>query len=142
MRPQTAHEWTLPKRPVEVAAASLFFVFGASMSGLAAAMLLFPGGVLEPIWRINPRAHDAFIRMGAWALALMALVCVGCATAALGLWRCTRWGLWTALAILIINLAGDTTNALVTRDWRTLIGLPIGGLMIAFLLRQRHVFDR
>jgi uncharacterized membrane protein (DUF2068 family) len=71
----------------------------------------------------------------------MALVCIACTTAALGLWRGTRWGYWTALAILSINLVGDTTNAFVARDWRTLIGLPIAGLMMAYLVSQRRGFD-
>ncbi len=71
----------------------------------------------------------------------MAVVCSACATAAIGLWRCTRWGFWTALVILSINLAGDTTNALLTGDKRTLIGLPIAGLMIWYLLRRQKLFD-
>jgi hypothetical protein len=33
-----------------------------------------------------------------------------------------------------VNLVGDTTNALVRGDLRTLVGLPIGGALIAYLL--------
>ena len=40
----------------------------------------------------------------------------------------------TAIAILGINILGDTVNAVVAHDWRTLIGLPIGGAMIIYLL--------
>ena len=60
--------------------------------------------------------------MGVWAVLLMGVVCVACGSAALGLLRCKRWGYRTALVILTINLAGDTTNAVVAHDWRTLIG--------------------
>jgi hypothetical protein len=35
-----------------------------------------------------------------------------------------------------INLVGDTTNTVVSHDWRTLIGLPIGGAMIFYLLHN------
>ena len=83
-----------------------------------------------------------FRSMGVWAVLLMGVVCVACGSAALGLLRCKRWGYRTALVILTINLASDTTNAVVAHDWRTLIGLPIGGFMIAYLIRQRRVFDR
>lgn len=124
-------------RPLGISALSLFFVFGVVMSGLAALMLLFPGSVLEPLWRLNPRAREGFAAMGALAVLLMAVVCVACATAALGLWRGTRWGYWTALAILSVNLAGDTLNVFIAHDWRTLIGLPIGGAMIAYLVSKR-----
>ncbi len=129
------------RRPVGITALSLFFVFGALMSGLTFLMLLFPGSVLEPLWRLNPRAHEGFAAMGPWAVLLMLVVCLACAVAAVGVWRCTRWGFWTALAILSMNLAGDTTNALITGDKRTLIGLPIGGFIIWYLLRQRRLFD-
>jgi uncharacterized membrane protein (DUF2068 family) len=70
----------------------------------------------------------------------MAAVCLACVTAAVGLWRCKRWGVRTAIAILTVNLLGDLANTIVTHDWRTLIGLPIGAIMIFFLLRKRRAF--
>jgi hypothetical protein len=129
-----------PNRPRVVTALSLFFVFGTLMSGLAGMMLMFPGGVLEPLWRLNTRSHQGLAAMGAWAVILMAMVCGACATAALGLLKCARWGYLTALVILSINLVGDTLNAWIAHDWRTLIGLPIGGAMIAYLVMKRSVF--
>jgi hypothetical protein len=128
------------KRPPGITALALFFVFGTIMSGLTAVMLSFPGSVIEPLWRLNPRAREGFVGMGGWAVVLMLVVCVACATAAVGLWRCSRVGYWTALVVLAINLVGDTANAVVGDDWRTLIGLPIGGLMMAYLVRKRRVF--
>ena len=124
-----------------ITALALFFAFGAIMSGLTAVMLLFPGSWLEPLWRLNPRARDGFAALGPWAVLLMAVVCIACATAALGLRGCKRWGYWAALTILSINLIGDTANAVIAHDWRTLIGLPIGGAMIAYLLTKRGAFS-
>lgn len=131
---------TQPSRPPGITALSFFFLFGTVMSGLAAVTLLFPGSVLEPLWRLNPRARDGFAAMGSWAVLLMVLVCVACGMAALGLQRCKRWGYWMALFILTINLAGDTANAVIAHDWRTLMGLPIGGAMIVYLLTKRSAF--
>jgi hypothetical protein len=127
-------------RPLGITALSLFFVFGVAMSGLAAMMLLFPGSAVEPLWRLNPHAHEGFAAMGAWAVLLMGTVCAACATAALGLWRGARWGYWIALGILSVNLAGDAANVFIARDWRTLVGLPIGGAMIAYLVSKRRWF--
>lgn len=78
--------------------------------------------------------------MGLWAVLLMSMVCVACAAAALGLWHRQHWGYWTAISILGINLLGDTFNAFFLREWRTLIGLPIATLMIAYLFRNRMAF--
>ena len=113
-------------RPAGVTTLS-FFVFGTLASGLAALMLLVPGSPLDVLWRLNPHAHAGFLKIGHLAASLMSAVCLACASAALGLWRVRRWGLWTAISILSINLLGDTLNAFLLRDWGTLIGLPIAG---------------
>jgi len=127
-------------RPAGLTALSIFFMFGAFMSGLTTVLLLLPGTPLDVLWRINPSAHAGFGSMGMLAVVLMLCVCAACTTAALGLWRCARWGYWIALGILTVNLVGDTANFLLAHDWRTLIGLPLGGAMIAYLISQRRAF--
>jgi hypothetical protein len=103
-------------------------------------MLLLPGTPLDELWRLNPHAREGFLTPGFPAVLLMCAVCFACAAAALGLWRCRRWGFWTAIGILSINLLGDTINAFLLRDWRTLIGLPIAGQMIGYLLKKQTIF--
>jgi hypothetical protein len=124
-------------RPPGVVALSLFFWFGTAMSGLAALALSFPGSGLDVIWRMNPTAEASFAEMGAWAEPLMAAVCVACAVSAIGLWRGARWGQRTALVVLAAQLVGDLGNVAIRGDLRTLVGLPIGGAMIAYLLSRR-----
>ena len=131
---------TKRKRPWGVTAIALFFVFGATMSGLAACLLWFLPGDLEFVWRVNPRGHAGLVAMGTTGVLLMLCVCIACVTAATGLWRCSAFGYWMALAILIVNLIGDMANVVVMHDWRTLIGLPVGGVMIAYLVRNRKLF--
>ena len=128
------------KRPIGIVLLALFFAFGAVMSALAAFMLLVPHSALEPLWQLNPHAREGLTGLGLTAIILMAIVCAACATAAVGLWRVARWGYWTALGILTINVIGDTTNGIVNHDWRTLIGIPIGGAMLAYLIVRRQAF--
>lgn len=59
-----------------------------------------------------------------------------CALAAIGLCRRTRWGYRVAMGLLAINLVGDVANAAIRGDPRTLVGLPIAGLLLAYLLRR------
>jgi hypothetical protein len=127
-------------RPVGITLISLFFGFGILASGLAAVMLIKPGTPMDVLWRLNPHAHEGFFAMGRWSVVLMSTVCLACAFAAWELWHCRRWGYWMATGILSINLIGDTTNAFLLRDWRTLAGLPIAFLMIAYLMKKRAVF--
>ncbi len=111
-----------------------FFTFGAMMCGLTIGLLLFPGTAVDSLWRLNPEAHSAFQSFGGWAILLMLGVGLGCAIAAIGLWKGTRWGVRLALLILSINILGDLINAFVRNDYRALIGLPIGGAMIFYLV--------
>jgi H+/Cl- antiporter ClcA len=100
--------------------------------------LAFPGGFLEPIWQLKPEARVEFQKMGSASVALMAVVGGACGLAAVGLARNAEWGRQLAIGILTVNLVGDTLNAILHHDPRTLLGLPIGGFMILYLLRRKR----
>jgi uncharacterized membrane protein len=116
-----------------------FFTFGAIMCALTIALLVFPGTRLDSLWRLNPDAHSAFQSLGNAAVFLMLTVGAGCAMAAVGLWRNTRWGIQVAIVILSVNIVGDLLNTGFRRDYRALIGLPIGGAMVFYLIRYRKL---
>ena len=125
------------RRAVGLTLLTAFFVFGALMAFLAFLGLLLSGGFLEPIWQLNPDAHRALTDLGAWGMLLMAAVAIACALAAVGLWIQAQWGHRLAVGILAINLLGDVMSAVTRGDLRTLIGIPIGGAMMFYLLRAR-----
>ena len=123
--------------PVGLTLLTAFFMFGALMAFLAFLGLLFPGRFLESMWRANPQAHVALTKLGGWGVLLMLLVAIACALGAFGLWRRAEWGHRLAVSILALNLIADLGNAVVRGDLRTLVGVPIGGAMIFYLLRPR-----
>jgi hypothetical protein len=125
------------RRPGGVTALGLFFAAGAAISLVSAAALLFPGSVLEPMWRLNPRARAAFVSMGPWAPVLLAVVSLACASAARGLWSGRRWGHRLAITLITINLIGDAANVIFGTEPRALIGIPIAGLLLLFLATNR-----
>jgi hypothetical protein len=127
----------VPERPAGVTAISLFFALGTIPSSFSALALAFPGHWAEAVWRLKPEAQTDFARLGWWAVPLMLVVALACAGAATGLWSRRRLGYRLALALLSVNLMGDLLNAILRGDWRTLIGLPIGGAVIAYLLSRR-----
>ena len=121
----------------------IFFAGGALICLLVVLALAFPGSPLDSIWRLKPQAQTQFQQMGNGAsIALMTLVGAACGLAAIGLARNTEWGRRLAIGVLTVNLIGDSLNAWLRHDLKTLIGLPIGGLMIVYLLskkfRQNH----
>ena len=129
---------TAQRTPAGIKLLSVFFGFGAAMCSLTTVMLLFPGSALDSLWKLNPDAHVAFQSLGKLSILLMLIIGAACALASIGLTKPARWGIPLALGILIVNLIGDSLNALLRHDWRTLIGLPMGGAMIAYLLSVRR----
>jgi len=121
---------------IGLTALAAFFGFGAMASGTAALSLAIPGTVLDRAWALNPRGHQGLLGLGGWGVGLMVLVCAACLTTTRGLWVRAAWGRFLALAILATNITGDTVTAIITGDGRTLIGIPIGVAMIAFLFSR------
>ncbi len=117
----------------------IFFATGALICLVTMLALAFPGSFLESIWQLKPEARVQFLEIGrATAIAVMAVVGVACGSAAIGLARNVEWGRRLAIAVLVANLIGDSLNALLRHDPKTLIGLPIGGLMILFLVGTKQ----
>jgi hypothetical protein len=110
-----------------------FFGFGALMCALTIVLLLFPGTALDVAWRLNPQAQRSFQSLGTLSILLMAVVGSSCGAAAIGLFRGARWGRVLGLVILLANLVGDAANTILGHDYRALIGIPIGGVMIVYL---------
>ena len=120
-------------RPAGVTALACLFALGILASGLSAVSLLTPGGPLEPMWKLNPRARESFSRLGPWAPLLLTVVCVACAACAYGFFRGRRWGYWLGAAGLLVNMTGDVVNAALGIEPRAAVGVPIVGLILWYL---------
>jgi len=132
---------TPPHRPPGVTALAGLFAFGTLASGLSALSLLTPGGPLEPMWRLNPRAREAFSPLGPWAPLLLGAVCLACAAAAYGFFAGRRWGFRLGVALLLTNLAGDLVNAALGVEPRAVAGVPVVAAILLYLsLRKVRAF--
>ena len=118
----------------------MFFALGAAISGATRVSLLDPGGWLEPMWRLNPRAREQFAGMGHWGPILMGVVSAACALAALGLWRRRRYGWLLGMTLLAVSLLGDGVNAALGLEPRAWIGVPVAALLLVVLARSRGWF--
>ena len=107
------------------------------MSCIAAVSLLNPGGFLEPMWRVNPRAREAFTGLGIWGPLLMAAVCLACGGAAIGLRQRRWWGYRLGVGLLLTNLIGDTANVVLGTEPRAAIGIPIVLAILIYLGRPK-----
>jgi hypothetical protein len=127
------------RRPAGIILLIIFFAAGAVVCLLIILALVFPGSFLEPIWRLKPDARVQFLEIGRGAsIALMTVVGLVCGLSAIGLARSAEWGRRLAIGVLCVNLIGDSLNAYLRHDLKTLIGLPVAGLMMWYLLRFRR----
>ena len=127
------------KRSVGTTLLTIFFAAGALICFLTILALAFPGTFLQSIWRLKPEARVQFLQIGrGLSIALMTIVGGACGLSAIGLARNAEWGRRLALAVLSINLVGDSLNALLRHDPKTLIGVPIGALMIWYLIYTKR----
>jgi hypothetical protein len=127
-----------PRQSVGTILLAIFFGAGALICFVTMLALAFPESLLESIWRLKPEARFQFQEIGrSGSIALMGAVGAACGLAALGLARSVEWGRRLAIGILVANLIGDALNALLRHDPKTLIGLPMGGLMIWYLVKRK-----
>lgn len=124
-------------RPAGVTALACLFGFGALVSGFSAISLLTPGGALEPMWRLNPRARESFSRMGGWAPLLLGVVCLACVVCAYGFFAGRRWGYRLGVAGLFINATGDVLNSVLGIEPRAVVGVPVVALILWYLFSRQ-----
>jgi|SRR5687768_7526550 len=128
-------------RPRAVAALTIFFAAGATISLIAGISLLRPKSFLEPIWRLNPRAYENLARLGLWAGLLLSTISMLCAAAAIGLWRGSRWGYWLAVGLILTNLLGNVINVALGTEPRAIVGVPTAAALLAYLIVSEKVRD-
>jgi uncharacterized membrane protein (DUF2068 family) len=120
-----------------ITALSVFFLAGAAISLTASLSLLRPNSFLESMWRLNPRAQENLSSLGPVGSFLLATVSLFCATAAIGLWRGSRWGHRLAIGLIATNLVGDITNVMLGTEPRAIVGIPIAAAVLLYLLSKK-----
>ena len=128
----------MPGRPRGVTLLAVFCGASAVIAAASATSLAFPGSVLEPMWRANPRAHEGFNSLGIWAPSLLVMLSAVCVATAVGLWRGARWGYLLAVTGLAVNIVGDSVNAVLGAEPRAALGIPIVLVLLWYLARP-HV---
>jgi len=122
----------------------IFLIFATVMAATVGLALLFPGHLLDAMWRLNPEARTAFEGMGRLSSVLLFVVGAVAAGAAVGILRRRKLGWWLAVVLFSVNAVGDAVSVIQGRIWQGLFGVLISALFLAYLLRPgvRAQFDR
>jgi hypothetical protein len=112
----------------------VFLVFAALMATFIGTLLLFPGKLLEWLWRFNPEARAAFQSLGRLSSLLLFVVGAVAGGAALGIRQRRKWGWWLGVLLFAVNALGDMVSLFVTgRVIRGASGAVISGLFLWYL---------
>lgn len=124
-------------RPAGIVALTILFYLGTVLSFAAALSLMESGSALDAIWRLDPAAHGGLAELGFAAIAILILVSVASAVAAAGLWIRQPWGRWAGIFVLVATMVGNFANVFFQGDGEALIGLPVTGILTAYLMSGR-----
>jgi hypothetical protein len=123
-----------PERPTGIVGLTVFFGLAALVSLTAALSLSIPDSGLDAMWAADPRARTAFVELGGWGVALSSCLAGAFTLSAIGLWNGVRWGRLLALVVLIESGLAATIRAVADGHPVAIIGQPIVGLLVAYLL--------
>jgi hypothetical protein len=101
---------------IVLTALATFFVAGAAFAAIVAADLLFPGTVLDVIWKMKSGSEQQFLALGWFGVVFLFLLSAALLTAGIGLFRWRNWGRWLTVVLLLINLGPDVPG-LLRGDW-------------------------
>jgi len=123
-------------------AIGVFLFVGALMASYAATTLLWPGTPLDRLWELNPKAYRQLVPLAPMVGLLFLLLCACLVTAGLGWFRRRLWGWRLTVAIIAIQLLGDTFHCLQGDSLGGGVGVIIAGGLLLYLFRPaiRRIF--
>jgi hypothetical protein len=138
MSATTSLEQPRPKTIVVIAT----FLFAATiLACITGGSLLFPGPLLDRLWKFNPQGAALFHSIGRTSGVFLMALGVGTFFAALGLLRGRRWAWWFGVCLFAVDASGNVVSYFLTHDaLRSATGAIVSATFLFFLCRH-HVRD-
>ena len=123
-------------RPKTIPVVAAFLFVATAIATVVATSLLFPGPLLDWLWKFNPPASAAFHAMGRMAGVLLLALGVGTCAAGAGLLRGRKWAWWFAVLLFAIDATGNVVSWWATGDWlKSVSGVAVSSAFLYCLMR-------
>jgi hypothetical protein len=132
------------RRPATPVVAGVFFAIATGITVVTGISLLFPGSVLDAMWRIKPQEHEQLLRAGMPASVGFVGLSAIMAITSVGAFLRRRWGWWLMLVVFAVNGIGDAIRIGSGARAEGVAGVAVVVLIFFWLTRQhaRDMFDR
>ena len=120
--------------PAGITAIGVFWFFGATMAAYAGVTLLWPGTLLDGLWRLNPSAHIQLLIIGPAIGVLFFVLSAALAVAGIGWAKRRSWGWTLGVIMLAMHVIGDLASAAMG-DWRGGAAVLVAGALLFYLFR-------
>jgi len=132
MQPQLSAQINARKGIIAV---GVFLVFAACAASYAAIALLWPGTILDRAWVLNPHAHIRLAPFGQIVGIPFLLLAAALAVAAVGWFRRRFWAWRLTVAIIAVQLLGDSVNLFIGDPLGGSLGLLVASALLFYLFR-------
>lgn len=114
---------------------AIFFAAASCILVAVGTALLFPGSVLETVWKIYPARRALMMPYRAWLGPSFLMLSIAMAFASVGCFRQRKWGWWLAVTIFAVNGLSDAAQLVTGRFVEGGIGTAAACAILFYLSR-------
>lgn len=119
-------------------------MFYAAVNALSIFAILWPGRLLEAVWRLNKTGLTLTNQMGPWAMFPLAVIGLLCAITAIGFFSGRRWSYRLGVILITAKFIDDTLAILIEPRPYAWTGALLAVLALLYMSThrvKRHFFS-
>jgi hypothetical protein len=121
------------RQPRGILFIAIFFAVATCILLSVGTALLFPGSIMEAVWRLYPARRALLMPYRLWLGPGFLTLAIAMASASIGCFLKRRWGWWLSVAIFAINGLSDAAQILMGRFLEGGIGVAAAGAILFYL---------
>ena len=127
----------IARRPWGVFLIAIFFAIATCILVGAGMALLFPGSIMEAVWKTYPARRVLLMPYREWLGPGFLTLAIAMVSASIGCFRQRKWGWWLAVSIFTVNGLSDAGQIVLGHNVEGGIGVAAAGAILFYLSRPK-----